>query len=101
MIVGQVLSYKDRAVPHITDADRGRSWLLLDEFRNAAELQAEAVSGIVVDQNKELQSSPVSLQRDPFCNHVLLVVLIDLHVTFGHRWNLPTVAGLRRHHHVH
>src|ERR1700727_837150 len=100
MIVGQILSHKDSAVPHITDADRSRSGLFRNKFRDAAELQAEAVSSIVVNQNKELQSSPIALQGDPCCDRILLVALKDLHVTFGDSRHLCTVACLDGHDHV-
>ena len=73
----------------------------VDEIRNAAELQAEGVSGGVVNQNEELQSGAISLQRDPACHRIELALLIDLHVVRRYRWSLRAVVRLHRHYHVH
>ena len=91
----------DHAVVHITHGDGCARRLFVDKFRDAAELQAEAVSGIVVDQNEKLQSGTVSLKRDPACHFILQVALIHFHVSFCDHWHFCAAVRLHRHDHFH
>src|ERR1700730_19280471 len=100
MVLGQVLNGEYRAVSHIPYATCGRIRLLLDEFLQAAKLQAKGGSRSIIDQDEKLQPCPVSLQRHPASHRILLVALKHLHIGWSHRWDPPPGLGrFYKHHH--
>src|SRR5207247_3436679 len=85
------------SVSHVRHTDRRGCRLRIDELAYVFQLRAEAGVGGVIDQDEELKSCVLSLQRKPVRNFSAIVTLIYHHVLAVNDWNVGTVTRFHGH----
>src|SRR3989475_6173704 len=77
MVVGEILQDVRGSVSHVRHTDRRGCRLRIDELAYVFQLRTEAGVGSVIDQDEELKSCVLSLQRQPVRNFSPIVTLIS------------------------
>src|SRR5438094_8685356 len=97
MVVGEILQDVRGSVSHVRHTDRRGCRLCIDELTYVFQLRTEGGVGRVIDQDEELKSCVLSLQREPVRNFSPIVTWIYHHVFALNHSNVGTATRLHTH----